>query len=79
MPPRSTKRYPTRQPAEMFPEWVGKRKKCPKCEKTKDVLEDFGLRQQRGKTLASSWCRVCRSASTPRLHLQSPPTDRSHE
>jgi len=38
-------------------------RKCPKCKKTKSIMEGFGLRimdKKTGKIRNQSWCKKCR-------------------
>lgn len=70
-PRQRTAKYPTRQDlAKKHPEWVGKKKQCPKCGQTKDVLEGYGLRTVNGKISPQSHCRVCRADAVPRKGME---------
>jgi len=46
-------------------EFRGKKKSCPRCGKEGDILDEFGLRMYRGKWRPQSYCRACRSSTTP--------------
>lgn len=39
-------------------------KRCPHCNKLKDVERDFGYRQVNGQQKPQAWCRDCRAART---------------
>lgn len=39
------------------------KKECPKCGEEKNVDDEFGYRQSKGKIIAQSWCASCRGVS----------------
>lgn len=41
--------------------WYALEKKCPHCDKTKNVAADFGVVIRRGLEQAAGWCKQCRS------------------
>jgi hypothetical protein len=53
-----------RTPPEAFPQFAGEKKSCPRCGRTGDILEEFGIRLSRGKHIPASWCRKCRSETS---------------
>lgn len=45
---------------------VPARTRCPRCQRLGDTVRDFGTRFVRGRQIAQSWCRTCRSAQVGR-------------
>ena len=46
--------------------WFSIMKRCPKCQKTKNVGEEFGVVVRRGVEAAAGWCKQCRSSTNYR-------------
>ena len=46
--------------------WFSITKRCPKCGKTKNVGEEFGVVVRRGVEAAAGWCKQCRSSTNYR-------------
>jgi hypothetical protein len=43
--------------------WEGKRRECPKCGKSKLMVEEFSAKPMRGVYYVQSWCRTCRATT----------------
>lgn len=67
LPPLAEMRAPkakkqAAEPAVASVDFTKIRKLCPHCEKTKYVLPDFGVTNDRGKLRPQGRCRACRSS-----------------
>jgi hypothetical protein len=51
---------------KLDPYWFTVEKKCPHCEKTKNVGRAFGVVNRRGVEGPAGWCRECRSTTNYR-------------